>query len=205
MSKIHKRLLVAATLSFAALSTTAQQQRTEPTPAQKKAAYDELRKLTPEQRHERYLKAYKRKPASADNSSKKKINTNVGTNTNSSKTTKVTSIVPSDARFPGEFEEVQGVFINWIYDDFSGVIDTVSSSDYANIFSKLADGIQKAGVPVYINVWYAIDSNAVKTFMANNGTPLFNYRFLVHKGDAFGRAISDLSIIITTLMTKSDG
>lgn len=185
MCKIHKRLLVAATLSFAALSTTAQQQRTEPTPAQKKAAYEELQKLTPEQRHERYLKAYKRKPIHAENPSKKKINTSADISTNTSKTTKATAIVPNDARFPGEFEEVQGIFISWIYDDVSGVIDTVSSSDYANIFSKLADGIQKAGVPVYINIWYAADSNAVKTFMANNGTPLFNYRFLVHQGDAF--------------------
>ncbi|MBK7958535.1 MAG: hypothetical protein IPK03_10750 [Bacteroidetes bacterium] len=68
----------------------------------------------------------------------------------------------SDARFPGEFEELQGVFISWPYT--SGVIDVLLSSEYANIHGKLAEGIQKGNATVYINIYPAADSNKVKTF-----------------------------------------
>ncbi len=87
----------------------------------------------------------------------------------------------SNARFPGEFEELQGVFISWPYQ--LGVIDVVSSSEYANIHGKLAEAIQKGNATVYINVFPAADSNKVKTFMSNKGYQLTNYVFLVEQLD----------------------
>ncbi|MBP7477442.1 MAG: agmatine deiminase family protein [Chitinophagales bacterium] len=87
----------------------------------------------------------------------------------------------SDARFPGEFEELQGVFISWPYT--SGVIDVLLSSEYANIHGKLAEGIQKGNATVYINIYPAADSNKVKTFMSNKGYQLTNYVFLVEQLD----------------------
>ena len=38
---------------------------------------------------------------------------------------------------------------------------------------------------VWINVWYADDTLTIKNFMQERGTPLTNYRFFVHPGNAF--------------------
>ncbi|MFA6149705.1 MAG: agmatine deiminase family protein [Chitinophagaceae bacterium] len=159
------------------LNATAQK-HIKPTLAQKQAAYEALRKLTPQEMKEKFLKEHKRKPDFTGTILPEK---------KSGKTMKTTgggSILPPDARFPGEFEEVQGVFISWPY-TYSGVpvIDTVSISPASKLYTQLADGIQKAGVKLYINVWDGADTAAVKEFMVKKGTPLTNYRFLVYEGD----------------------
>lgn len=154
------------------------QSRVVPTAAEKQAAYDALRQLTPEQRKAKFLKEHKRKPEMLPVSAIKKVPSSM------MKTSGTTAIVPSDARFPGEFEEVQAVFISWPYTyDSVPVIDTMVSSPTTPIYTKLADGIQKANAKVYITVWDAADTAAVKACMAMNGTPLFNHRFFVYDGD----------------------
>lgn len=154
------------------------QSRLQATPEQKKAAYDAIRALTPEQRKAKFLKEHKRKPLQMPAS--KVIS---GSSANY-KTTATTAIIPSDARFPGEFEEVQAVFISWPYTwEAIPVIDTMMSSPSTAIYTKLADGIQNANAKVYITVWEATDTAAVKACMAINGTPLTNYRFFVYDGD----------------------
>lgn len=105
-------------------------------------------------------------------------------NNSTLKTTGTTAIVPVDARFPGEFEEVQAVFISWPYTYFGvPVIDTMESSPSTPLYVKLADGIQKADAKVYITVWDGEDTAAVKECMSKNGAPLSNYRFFVYQGD----------------------
>lgn len=52
---------------------------------------------------------------------------------------------------------------------------------YGTIWGNLADAIQKE-LPVWILIYNASDSTDIKSFMANRGTPLTNYKFL-HKTD----------------------
>lgn len=170
-------LALIALLSFASVSTFAQS-RVPASPEQKKAAYDALRAMSPAERKAKFLKEHKRKPAPIPASSSK-------TKSSSTlKTTGTTAIIPNDARFTGEYEEVQAVFISWPYTWSSiPVVDTMISSPTTPLYTKLADGIQKANAKVYITVWEAADSAAVKACMAINGTPLTNYRFFVYDGD----------------------
>jgi agmatine/peptidylarginine deiminase len=159
-------------------STATAQNKIKPTAEQKQAAYDALRQMTPEQRKAKFLKEHKRKPEVLPASAIKSAPTNT------MKTTGTTAIVPNDARFPGEFEEVQAVFISWPYTyDVVPVIDTMLSAPSTKIYTKLADGIQKSNAMVYINVWDAVDTFAIKACMAINGTPLTNYRFFIYEGD----------------------
>lgn len=176
-----KRSFIAITAMVSMISVSSfAQSRVQATPEQKKAAYDALRAMSPAERKAKHLKAHKRKPETIPASSiKPKPTPHL-------KTTGTTAIVPSDARFTGEFEEVQSVFISWPYDGWSVyVIDTMESSSLAKIYFKLTDAIQKADAKVNINVWYAEDTNAVKAAMLAKGTPLTNYRFFVYEGDAF--------------------
>lgn len=96
------------------------------------------------------------------------------------KPTAATYIMPTDARFPGEFEESQAVAIGWSY-DFGGIDLT---TEYADLWGKMADAIQKE-CAVWIRVETAADSTKIKNFMASKGTPLSNYRFFVTTGDDF--------------------
>lgn len=170
-------LALLAIFSFASVSTFAQS-RVPASPEQKKAAYDALRAMSPAERKAKFLKEHKRKPASIPASSIKPKSAAT------LKTTGTTAIIPSDARFTGEFEEVQAVFISWPYTwSAIPVVDTMISSPTTPLYTKLADGIQKANAKVYITVWEAADTAAVKACMAINGTPLTNYRFFVYDGD----------------------
>lgn len=166
-------------LCLAAFGANAQS-KINTTLAEKQAAYDALRQMTPPQRKAKFLKEHKRKPIMLPASAVK------AAPTSTMKTTATTAIVPNDARFPGEFEEVQAVFISWPYTWAAvPVIDTMLSSPSTPIFTKLADAIQKSDAKVYINVWEAADTFAVKACMALNGTPLTNYRFFIYEGDDF--------------------
>lgn len=172
--------LLGSGLLLSAMEATAQRQH--PTPEQKQAAYARLRQLSAHQLREKVRAEHKRKPLMYLNPSAKKTASADASGT--MKTTGATAIIPSDARFPGEYEEVQGVFISWSYTyDAVPVIDTISGSPMSDLYFQLANAIQKAGVKVYINVWDAADSTAVKDFMAKKGKALTNYKFLVYDGD----------------------
>lgn len=93
------------------------------------------------------------------------------------------SKIPSDASFPGEWEEMQGVFISWPYLFPSKLVDTVRANPNADIWKTIAYGVQLGGAKIYINIKKVADSNAIKKYMIDKGFPLTNYRFLVNVGD----------------------
>ncbi len=98
------------------------------------------------------------------------------------KGTTSTGEMPSDARFPGEYEEVQAVLVSWPYDWPVPNIDVTSS--YADLWGQLTDAIQQeAKVLIRVDNW--ADSTPIKTFMTNRGTPLTNYQFYALVGDAW--------------------
>jgi agmatine/peptidylarginine deiminase len=185
-----------ATLLALVLSTaSADAQNSRPlTEAEKQATYDSLRGLSRSQFREMYRQQHKRKPdiTLQERTSLKKSLDEVGTQAPLVKVGPASSdpsawpTVAADARFPGEFEEVQAVFISWPYiynsTGSSAVIDTLGNSEYAYIHGQLAKGIQTAA-KVFINVWSGADSAAVKSYMIKEGMPLSNYRFFVYRGD----------------------
>lgn len=121
--------------------------------------------------------------------------------------------VSEDMIFPIESDEVQAILMTWIYDTYTvdgnepaeelfegqgmsyysqsydlvpvvSTPDVSSSSNYAKLFAKLANGIQQHA-QVWINIRSAEDSVAIKNFMSQRGTPLTNYRFFVNPGNSF--------------------
>ncbi len=91
---------------------------------------------------------------------------------------------PASFVLPGEFEESQAVAISWSfdYDNNGNVTGADTSSEYGVVSALLADAIQKE-CRVIIRVDKARDTIPVKAFMNNRNTPLFNYLFMVAKGD----------------------
>ncbi|MFY8021019.1 MAG: agmatine deiminase family protein [Bacteroidia bacterium] len=91
---------------------------------------------------------------------------------------------PSSFIMPGEFEESQAVAISWSfeYDNDGNVIGADTSSEYGLVSALLADAIQKE-CKVIIRVDKAVDTIPVISFMNNRNTPLYNYLFMVAKGD----------------------
>ncbi len=121
--------------------------------------------------------------------------------------------VPDDMIFPIESDEVQAILMTWFYNTFTtnndepaeqmfdglgvsyfssnytlepvySLPDVSANSKFARIFAQLADNIQKH-TQVWINIWNAEDSVAIKDFMNELGTPLTNYRFFVNPGNSF--------------------
>jgi agmatine/peptidylarginine deiminase len=93
----------------------------------------------------------------------------------------------SDMRYPGEFEESQIVLISWadLYDENTNeYIGADTATEWGYVSAQLADAIQQE-VPVWIRVFRDEDSLAIKKFMSDLGTPLTNYRFITHFGDAW--------------------
>ncbi|MCE2963005.1 MAG: agmatine deiminase family protein [Chitinophagales bacterium] len=96
------------------------------------------------------------------------------------------TVLPADARFPGEFEEVKGIIISWPYSNMAGTqIDTIRSKPSADIWKNIARGVQEGGATIYINVYAGRDTGAILKYMEDKGYPLTNYQFLVRKGNAF--------------------
>lgn len=95
-----------------------------------------------------------------------------------------TSSLPSNIRYPGEFEESQSVVISWSYDyDGTGNVTGADvTSEYAEVSANLAAEIQKV-VPVIIRVTLPADSTAIKEYMVQRSTPLTNYEFMVAPGE----------------------
>ncbi len=94
--------------------------------------------------------------------------------------TTANNVMPSDARFPGEYEEVQSVAIGWPYNGSS--LDTSSSS--ARLWATMATAIQQE-CPVWIRLKNANDTNRLKTFLVNRGMPLTSYRFFFYPSNAY--------------------
>ncbi len=93
-------------------------------------------------------------------------------------------IMPAGARMPGEFEESQAVAIAWPYDwDGTNMILDVSS-EYADVWAQMANGIQQE-CPVWIRVEKDADTTPIKTYMSGKGFTLTNYKFHITAGDAF--------------------
>ena len=99
----------------------------------------------------------------------------------STKKTTAVWALPSDARFVAEFEESQAVAIGWLY-DWQSPFSIDLSSEYAELWGDMANAIQ-GECPVWIRIDKPADSNDIKTFMANRGTPLTSYRFFISVGD----------------------
>ncbi len=91
---------------------------------------------------------------------------------------------PSQFIMPGEFEESQAVAISWAFDYNSNgvVIGVDTSSEYGYISKQLCDAIQPE-CTVWIRINKAKDSLSIKNFMAKEGKPLYNYKFIVALGD----------------------
>ena len=90
------------------------------------------------------------------------------------------SEMPADARFPGEYEEVQATAIGWPYS--GSTLDTTSNS--ARLWAKLAAAIHQE-CPVWIRLKSVSDTNKLKAYMINRGTPLVNYRFFFYPSNAY--------------------
>ncbi len=90
--------------------------------------------------------------------------------------------LPADARFPGEFEELQGVFVNYPYgfDGISIAENQDGSPSTAKFFRDLVNAIQQAGVKAYISIRDEIDKDILIQYFNDKGTPLSNYQFLVN-------------------------
>lgn len=170
---MRKLILCAAGLLSIGLQTQAQSKYTI---EQKQEAYQNLNRLSPEQWKSKARAEHKRVPATLAPAKK--------SSGALYKTTGAAASIPNDAVFTGEFEEIQGVFISWPYTyDAIPVIDTISASPMSAMYINLTSAIQAAGVKVYIDVWEAADTAAVKQFMADKGKPLSNYRFMIYEGD----------------------
>lgn len=176
------RLPILGVFALAMISGTGAIAQSKPksTAAQKQAVYDHMRQLSPAQRQALFLRDHKRKPDLSAYLKDKTIPVN--NSRAKSEGGRAFAKVAAGARFPGEFEEVQAVFISWPYFSASA-IDTMLNSNLSGIYQLLADGIQQAGAKVYINVWDNNDTTAVKEFMVRKGTPLTDYRFFVYSGD----------------------
>lgn len=170
---MKKQIILAASLIALTVPAIAQSKYSL---AEKQEAYRSLNQLTPEQWREKVRTEHKRHPATLAPAKK--------SDGALSKTTGPVASIPGDARFTGEFEEIQGVFISWPYTYTSiPVVDTISGSPLSAMYLDLTDAIQRAGVKVYIDVWEGADTSAVKKFMADKGKALSNYRFMVYEGD----------------------
>ncbi|MBL7789924.1 MAG: agmatine deiminase family protein [Chitinophagales bacterium] len=96
------------------------------------------------------------------------------------------TVLPADARFPAEFDEMKGIIISWPYTNAAGtLIDTLRKQPSADIWKNIARGVQEGGATIYINVYAARDTSAILKYMEDKGYPLTNYQFMIRKGNAF--------------------
>ena len=80
--------------------------------------------------------------------------------------------LPSDARFPGEFEEIQGVFVSYPYRANTLMVSEESdgSPSISKFFRELIYAIQEAGVKAYINVRSQADIALLTQHFQEKGT-----------------------------------
>ncbi len=93
--------------------------------------------------------------------------------------------LPTNIRYPGEFEESQAVCISWScdYDNNGNITGVDTTSEYGFISAQLAKYISDE-LPVWIRIPFASDSLRILGKMNTLGWPLTqNYRFFVTTGD----------------------
>lgn len=98
---------------------------------------------------------------------------------------KTGSGLPSNIRYPGEFEESQAICISWSYDyNLQGnIIGVDTFSEYGFMSAQLAKYISDE-LPVWIRIPKASDSITILTFMKNLDWELTqNVKFVVADGD----------------------
>ena len=160
--------------------------------AEAKVHYERLRKMSFEEYKHYFNSIHRRVPEEIairlkDIRARKK-NQPIATNAKKDRILKPrgSTVLPADARFPGEFDEMKGVLISWPYTNSLGtLIDTIRNQPSADIWKNIAIGVQEGGATIYINVYAAKDTGAILKYMVDKGYPLTNYQFIVRKGDAF--------------------
>ena len=160
--------------------------------AEAKVHYERLNKMSFEEYKHYFNSIHKRVPEEIAHRLKdirvRKKNQPIATNEKKDRILKPrgSTVLPADARFPGEFDEMKGVLISWPYTNALGtLIDTIRNQPSADIWKNIARGVQEGGATIYINVYAAKDTGAILKYMVDKGYPLTNYQFLVRKGDAF--------------------
>ncbi len=207
IKKIYWLLLLALICS-----TTIQAQVEQSIIKQKKAELLSLREsMTQEQIHQEYAKMHIMRKPQKKNITTLALKSNTSSNTFLQKSLN-TSSLPENIIYPMESEEVQAILMTWSYItrtvqgnqyaepifegkgiadwynpvlvDVYSVPDVATNSDYAKVFAKLANAIQKHA-QVWINVWAEDDTTTIKDFMQQRGTPLTNYLFFINPGNSF--------------------
>lgn len=194
-------------LCFVFATTMATLQAQEPT-ERKVAAAAAVGNLNASEILELYKQNHQRAPALPPSSKA------LWPNKRTSSGTETTQLpMPPSFRVPGEFEEVQAIFLTWPYitldtlnnpsfqwfpnlgpyyganSTFLGlgpvtnVVDTFSNSPFPAIYKQLVMGIEPEAA-VWMNIWEAQDSVAIKAYMAAQGAPLTNTRFFVNPGNS---------------------
>ncbi len=93
--------------------------------------------------------------------------------------------MPSNVRYPGEFEESQAIAIAWApdFDKNGNIIGVDTYSTWGYVSAQCAKYISDE-LPVWIRIPFAKDSFSIKNMMINEGWPLTkNYKFFVMPGD----------------------
>lgn len=188
MSKIILFLLVISVLNIEA-QTGVQSIDTPLSVDQANKVYDKFRAMSPKEFKEYLKKEHPRVPHETQEKlktfKKKELTLNEKKEENKPSTLSLrSSVLPDDASFTGEWEEMQGVFVSWPYLTAS-LIDTMRADPFAEVWISICNGVQLGGATIYINVRAAKDSFAVLKYMTDKGSPLVNYRFLINPGDDF--------------------
>lgn len=153
--------------------------------------YDKLRKMSFEEYKTYFATLHPRIPIDIAAKMKelkhpKTLNTPIEPTKDRTLKPRGSTVLPADARFPGEFEEVKGIIISWPYTNTAGtLIDTIRKQPSADIWKNIARGVQEGGATIYINVYAPKDTGAIIKYMEDKGYPLTNYKFLIRKGNAF--------------------
>lgn len=210
---MFKQVLVITIIVFLSLSVSNAQNK-QIDESHKKVLTAKLSQLSPQQFHEGYLKLKTRIPSAQSEKMLQFVSSKKTTQTQQTKSDSKGLTVPAGLRIPGEFEEVDAIFINWPYTslDTSGnwseqlfenvgpyydnqnnyigmgpvynFVDTFANSDFPPIFSKIINGIEPQA-QVWINIWDANDSVVIKNYMSSHNMPLTNSRFFVNQGNSF--------------------
>ncbi len=161
-----------------------------------------------------FKSVHKRVPNKFDASKLKAVPQSLVNNKSGNDNVQGLQTLPENMIFPGEFDEVKAILITWPYisideegyyteqlfenlvfyydqendemysEKVYNFIDTSVTDPFAIVYSQLAHAIDLEA-EVWINIWAAEDSNAIKSFMASLDMPLQHARFFVNPGNSF--------------------
>jgi agmatine/peptidylarginine deiminase len=186
-----KKIFIFSFLSFINFSSNAQDKTNDLSHSEIQAHYTKLQNMSFEEYKAYFTTLHPRTPADVAAKIKeikrtKKVEKITKPSNDKTLTPRGSTVLPADARFPGEFEEMKGIIISWPYTNIAGtIIDTVRNQPSADIWKNIARGVQEGGATIYINVYAPRDTGAILKYMEDKGYPLTNYQFLVRKGNAF--------------------